>query len=44
MQSLHVSRHVVEVFEAITAGGFLAAIAVVGAISVATVVYAWFIA
>ena len=44
MQSLHVSRHAVRVVEAITAGGFVAAIAVIAAISVATVVYAWFIA
>ncbi len=44
MNTLHVSRHTVEVAEKFAAGSLATAVALLAAITAATLIYAWFIA
>jgi hypothetical protein len=44
MPSLHVSRHNVDVIKWIAEGGLVTAVALLSAITAATLIYAWFIA
>ena len=44
MSNLHVSRHQVQMLEWIAEGGFAIAVAALALITLATLVYAWFIA
>jgi len=44
MPNMHVSRHAIEVAERVVEVGFVAAVAVLAAVSAATLIYAWFIA
>jgi hypothetical protein len=44
MTNLHLSQHAIDVAKGTVPGGFLAAVAVLAAISAATLIFVWFIA
>ena len=44
MHGYHVSRHVVDIAEAIAAGSFATTLVVISLITAVTLAYAWFIA
>ncbi len=44
MSHLHVSRHQIQVLEWIAEGGFAAVVVALSAITLATLIYAWFVA